>query len=252
MAKAPSKLSRKSTAANQPVPAGQKPAFGSGVLGLGDLALPTQEIDVIAAMFDLAGFTKFCNRVDPHLSIHKYLNDFLEWLFAKIADGLSNGRQGHWAELPFFSKFRGDGVLFLWNTSGMTRPVICRILALLCEIRQAYKSEFMPKIMNDIDKPPRVLRCGIARGKAFSVGEGKDYVGHCINNASRLQKVGPITFCFAQRGFPAQQYMPVNYQGKFVLKRTAIRGVGEDELVWVLKSEFNRLPPKYGDLFRDP
>lgn len=203
-------------------------------------------------MFDLAGFTKFCNQVDQHLSIHTYLKDFLEWLFNKISAGLTDSNNQKWAELPFLSKFHGDGVLFLWDTNGMSRPVVSRILTLLCEVSHAYKTEFLPQISAAVDKAPYVLRCGIARGRVFSVGDGKDYVGHCINIASRLQKVGPVTFCFAQRGFAAMESMPDNYRDRFMLRRTAIRGVGEEELVWILKDEFNRLPAEHRELFRNP
>ena len=102
-----------------------------------------------------------------------------------------------------------------------------------------------------VDKPPRILRCGIARGRVFSVGNGRDYVGHCINSASRLQKLSLLTFCFPHRGFNIQEYLYNGYTSVFVKKCVNIRGIGEDELIWVIKDEFDRLPEKTRALFRE-
>ena len=38
-----------------------------------------------------------------------------------------------------------------------------------------------------VSEPPPVLRCGLARGTVFSVGNRSDFVGSCINMAARLQ-----------------------------------------------------------------
>jgi len=230
--------------------------FNSSILGLGDISLPSKEVEAIAAVFDLAGFTKFCNQVDPHLAVPKYLSNFLDWLFDKVKAGITEGDYGErkalWAELPFLVKFLGDGVLLLWNTRGMTENLICKIVTTLYEICSAYKHQFYPKISMVVDKPPRILRCGIARGRVFSVGDGKDYIGHCINTASRLQKLSLLTFCFPHRGFNIQEYMPEGYRRNFVQKRVTIRGIGESELIWLVKQEFDKLPEKSKELFRNP
>jgi len=207
-------------------------------------------------VYDLAGFTKFCNQIDPHLAVPAFLSQFLDWLFGKVRVGLIERNYGErkalWAELPFLSKFLGDGVLFLWNTRGMSKTLICNIVTTLCEICYAYRHQFYPKIRMAVDKPPTTLRCGMALGRVFSVGNGRDYVGHCINTASRLQKLSLLTFCFPHRGFNVQEYMDESYRQNFVLKCATIRGIGDDELVWVLKEEFDRLPDKLKELFRNP
>jgi len=228
--------------------------FNPSVLGLGDIALPSKEVEAIAAIFDLARFTTFCNQVDPHLVVPKYLSNFLDWLFGEIRARLTEGGYGEdkklWAELPFFTKFLGDGVLLLWSTRGLTEPLICKIVATLYEIRSAYRNDFYPRISKAVDKPPSILRCGIARGRVFSVGNGNDYIGHCINTASRLQKLSLLTFCFPHRGFNVQEYMREDYRRLFVQKSVTIRGVGENELIWLIKEEFDRLPEKSRELFR--
>jgi class 3 adenylate cyclase len=230
--------------------------FNPSMLDLGDINAPSQEITAIAAMFDLSGFTRFSNQVDAHLAIPKFLNDFLDWFFSRIKLGLTvedyGDRKSLWTELPILVKFLGDGVMLLWNTQNMTEIQICKIVAALYDICCAYRHQFYPKISMAVDKPPKVLRCGVARGKVFSIGNGKDYVGHCINTASRLSKLSPLSFCFHNRGVQVQDYMPKEYYGVFIKKHLPVRGLEEDEPVWIVKDEFDRLPKKSKVLFHNP
>ena len=219
--------------------------FNPSILNLGDINVPCQEKEAIAAVLDLSGFTKFCNQADSYLAMPRFLSDFLEWFFTNIREELTEEEHGNrtsfWAELPVLVKFLGDGLLLLWNARTMTELQICRIVATLYKICYAYRHEFYPKVNMAVDKPPRVFRCGVARGKVFTVGNGKDYVGHCINNASRLSQLGPLSFCFPHRGFQVRDHMPREYSRLFIPKYISIRGVGENELVWVVKDEFERL-----------
>ena len=48
------------------------------------------------------------------------------------------------------------------------------------------------------------------------------------------------------------QLLPAEYQNIFVQKLVTIRGVGENELVWVVKNELERLPGKSREFFRNP
>lgn len=230
--------------------------FNPALLGLGDISLPSKEVEAIAVVLDLSGFTKFCNQVDPHLAVPLYLSQYLGWLFDKIKIGLTVTGSGDqrvlWAELPFLSKFLGDGLLFLWNTRDMKENVICDIVSTLHDICYSYKQQFYPMIKRMVASPPDSLRCGIARGRVFSVGNGKDYVGHCINLASRLQKVSLLTFCFPRRGFDVPMRMRGDLREKVVEKRVSIRGIWESDLVWVLKEEFDSLPDKEKAIFGEP
>ena len=230
--------------------------FSPAVLGLGDINTPSQEIEAIAAVFDLAGFTRFCNHVDPHLAVPKFLGSFLDWLFNEVKTGLTSKNYGDrkvlWTELPFLAKFLGDGILLLWNTRGMSDTLICKVVTTLYEICADYRKCFYPEMRMVVDKPPAALRCGLARGRVFSVGNGRDYIGHCINAAARLQKLSLLTFCFPNRGFNIQQCIDAKYLGLFVQKRVSVRGVGENETVWVVQEEYDKLPEKIKALFQDP
>jgi len=230
--------------------------FNPDILGLGDVSAPSTQVEALAAMFDLSGFTNFCGQVDPHLAVPEYLSRFLDWLFSEIKEGLlkeSNEEEKVlWASLPFLAKFTGDGVLFLWDTKNMGGAEICNVVTSLWEIRSNYSQEFYPSIRRVVTNPPSFLRCGMSRGMVFSVGNGEDYVGPCINIAARLQKLSLLTFCFSRRGFDVEQHMPEETATKYALKVAPLRGIGEDELVWVRQEEFDGLPDKEKALFQSP
>jgi class 3 adenylate cyclase len=228
--------------------------FDPTMLDLGDLSVPCQEKEALVAVFDLTGFTRFCNQVDAYLAIPRFLSDFLDWIFTNIRQRITEksvSGNALWAELPMMVKFLGDGLLILWNTRRMTEDQLCRIATSLLEVTRAYRRDFYPRMSAVVDKPPAVLRCAVARGKVFSVGGGKDYVGHCLNNASRLSHLG-FSFCFPHRGFQVREYLPAKYLQIFVLKSVCIRGVGDDELVWLVREEFERLPPENKAMFSNP
>ena len=230
--------------------------FNPDVLGLGDISSPSTQVEALAAIFDLSGFTNFCSQVDPHLAVPEYLSRFLDWLFDEIRKG--SIRESHeeekvlWASLPFLAKFSGDGVLFLWDARNMGGAEICNVVTSLWEICGNYMREFYPAIRKVATQPPKILRCGVSRGMVFSVGNGEDYVGPCINIAARLQKLSSLTFCFSRRGFDIEKHMPEETAAKYVLKSVSLRGIGEDELVWVRKEEFDGLPEEEKALFRSP
>lgn len=230
--------------------------FNPSVLGLGNISLPSKEVEAIAAVFDLSGFTNFCKQVDPYLAVPEFLSRFLSWLLNKVKErfvrrSYEEGKE-LWTELPFLAKFLGDGILFLWDASNMDGVLICNVVGILDHICDDYVEEFYPQIRTVVVEAPSCLRCGVARGKVFSVGNGQDYVGPCINMASKLQKLSHLTFCFPRRGFDIDEHMHQKVRRLFVEKRVAIRGIGENELVWVRKKEFDELPKEEKALFRKP
>ncbi len=221
--------------------------FDTEILGLGPLNQPSEQIEALACNFDLSAFTSFCSQVDPHLAIPEFLSGFLHWLFIEIRnesvqDSYEDGKR-LWATLPFLAKFLGDGVLFLWDAQNMELIDMCNVIVTLRHICRNYRDSFYPKIRRRVVDPPQVLRCGIARGRVCSVGNGDDYVGPCINIASRLQKLSDFTFCFSNRGLQTEAMLE-EVRRDFVLKTVSLRGIGEAELVWVLEDEFRALPPE--------
>src|SRR5690606_37938418 len=149
--------------------------------------------DAIAAVFDLQGFTTFCGQIEPQFSVPLFLGEFLPWLMTRLKSEMIQRKYKSgarlWSPLPFFVKFLGDRVLVLWDSSAMSDVARANILVAVSNICVAYSSEFLGRVEAKVVEPPKVLRCGVARGTVYSVGDSNDFVGTCINMAARLQKL---------------------------------------------------------------
>jgi len=217
----------------------------------------SEPTDAVAAVFDLAGFTNFCRQIEPHLSVPYYLNAFLTWLMSQLREEMLQaelkGGMRLWCPLPFFVKFLGDGLLVLWNSEEMNDAARRNVVVEMVRICEKYATDFLPKVRGKIVEPPPKLRCGLARGTVFSVGEGEDYVGSCINMAARVQELPGISFCFNRRGFEIEASDAVKFfREGIVVKQVSIRGIGEHELVCLLRSEAESLAPKDRKIYKDP
>jgi len=229
--------------------------FNPQVLGLGNLSADAQEREVIAAVFDLAGFTKLCAQFDPYLVVPKFLSMFLNWLFGQVTDEMMKKkyRQGYsfHNHLPFFAKFLGDGVLFLWDSRKMNETLRCNTIVGLNNICNRYIRSFVPMIRKEVSSVPSKLRCGVARGKVLSLGNGEDYVGPCINIAARLQKESRVTFCFQRKGFEYEKGMTEETASFYTVRAITIRGIENKELVCVRKRDFDGLSKRDKAVFSD-
>jgi class 3 adenylate cyclase len=233
--------------------------FNPSVLGLGDIARDGEYAQALAAFFDLEGFTGFCSQVDSHLVIPEFLTRYLNWLFRSLAEEFRESDDGAavrlWGCLPFYAKFLGDGILFLWATDRCRGfPGKVNIAQSLLAITNAYAERFLTDIRKAVSNPPRRLRCGIALGQIISIGGGADYVGSCINVASRLQKLGNLSFAISRRGFDLSEAPggEGSLRSYLTLKQTAIRSIGQQELVYVRTDEFDALGASEKLAFSDP
>ena len=171
------------------------------------------------------------------------LSKFIGWLFKRISHEAFREEDGEkvilWYELPFFAKFLGDGVLFLWDDRSLTPEARVNVIEYMEAICDDYRRLLLPKLNRKFTKPPPKLRCGIARGQITSIGNGSDFVGPCINMASRLQKLeeGQFSFAATRKGFTPKGR-------SFRLIKIRIRGMTNPELVYVLKREFKQLPKR--------
>jgi class 3 adenylate cyclase len=233
--------------------------FNPSVLGLGDISREGENTQALAAFFDLEGFTGFCGQVDSHLVIPEFLTRYLNWLFHTLAAEFCESNDGTtvrlWGCLPFYAKFLGDGILFLWATERCRGlPGKVNIAQSLLAITNAYVGQFLVDIRKAVSNPPRRLRCGIALGQITSLGGGSDYVGSCINVASRLQKLGNLSFAVSRRGFDLCESPDLegSLRSYLTLKKTAIRSIGQNELVYIRKDEFAALGASEKQIFIDP
>jgi class 3 adenylate cyclase len=225
--------------------------FSPHILGLGDIKTKSKQVDAICTFFDLAGFTNFCKQVDPYLVLPGFLNKFLGFLFDTIKKETISRKHAKgyelWHDLPFFTKFTGDGLMILWNTEDTDDLTISNIIMSLSIICLKYTEIFFPSIKSEYTDIPAQLRCGVARGHVFSVGNGDDYVGACINIAARLQKFIP-NIAVSKRG--------INIIGKpspfFLTKIVNIRGIGANELIYVRRNTFEELSLDQKREFRQP
>lgn len=230
--------------------------FNPEILGLGNLSARGEYTEALAAVFDLEGFTYFCDQSDPHLATPEFLNDFLGWLFKKLSMGFKREETKDkvvlWSGLPFFSKFMGDGVLFIWDTTYTgEKKGLGNAVELLRRICKDYITDFRPRIKAKVVRPPRRLRCGIARGRVISVGNGEDFIGPCINIASRLQKTSQLSFAFSIKGISLERCFNKVIAEKYIVKRIKIRGIDNEELIAVDKEEFDALPLKEKKRFEE-
>jgi len=218
--------------------------FNEKILELGDITEESRPVNCISVMFDLEGFTNFCKQIDPHLAVPEYLSEFLIWIFSTLKEELTKEKHEEgvevWANPAFLTKFLGDGLLFLWDSSNMNKAEIHNVVVSMHNVCEEYSKKFYPNVSKKIINPPSKLRCGIARGLVYSVGNGNDFVGPCINMSARLQKLHTLSFSFSKRGFDPSS-MSKKYKELFITKEVDIRGIGEKELVCILKSEFDNL-----------
>ena len=221
-------------------------SFNESVLGLGLISETSNVMSAICAIFDLEGFTNFCKQTDPQLSVPVFLSEYLKWIFNEIKQETmhKHGLNGYalWHDLPILIKFMGDGLLVIWNTKNIDEIYQRNIIHSMNNITMKYIKTFLPKIKRMVSDPPSALRCGISKGNIYSVGNGNDFVGPCINLASRLQKLPYLTFSFSARGFNIENGWKEGVKKDWLSKTFNIRGMANQELIYIKKDEFDKIP----------
>ena len=221
--------------------------FSPALLGFTDFSKRAGSFEGLAVILDLKNFTEFCDQRDPQLEVPKFVELFLNWLFKRIAGEMFQAEDGGQvilsSHLPLFGKFLGDGVLLLWDVrkiSFESRGNIVKAFDIICS---DYQTEFLSGIKNRFTNPPPKLRCGIAQGQVTGIANESDFVGLCINIASRLQKLGEgaFSFAFTKKGLEED---PNDWLEDFRLIKIPVRGVSKAELVYVLRREFMTLSDK--------
>lgn len=228
------------------LPLAQFDVFTPEVLGLGDIRREGRRVEALTAIFDLEGFTDFCNQSEPHLVVPDFLARYLAWIFESFKRRFRHSQTETevrlWSSLPIFAKFMGDGLLLIWDTeqSGGLHG-IHNIIFHLFGMTREYNEVFLPKIAPHFSKVPRHLRCGVARGQVLSVGDEADYVGPSINTAARLQKLPGLTFAISRRGCDLFSLGQTEFTELVMLTKVELRGVGSSESVFILSEEFAML-----------
>jgi class 3 adenylate cyclase len=209
----------------------------------------------LALIYDLEGFSKFYNQPDVQDYIPKYLNEV-----GQVISTIIYGGDSYWkpetktvsslSPAPIHEKFLGDGALYLWADSKDSKITTSFVVALCNRIWnleryfiQVVKKchEFVPVV--DI---PQRIRFGLATGTIYELKrkntKQKEYIGFCINLASRLQKYCPeLGFIASARIGVSNDTLTKHGYIKVVAKE--IRGFPR-EIVIVQGKEYEALAPE--------
>ncbi|HEC87724.1 MAG TPA: hypothetical protein ENI52_00225 [Thermoplasmata archaeon] len=162
-----------------------------------DVGRPHNMVEIVVAVFDLEGFTKFFNSVDGEnriIIVNEFMRDFIKWFENRMTE--ENDYP------PNFSKFLGDGFLIIWETQTPPNESTENIVDRCWEIvlgELGYKEYFLPEFLKKhpnwkYDYPPG-LRVGVAWGA--SIKYEKEYLSNAINIASRLANIHPQLYFLA-------------------------------------------------------
>jgi len=223
-------------------------------------SLAKPPFQALVVIFDLEGFSTFFAQPDVQTYMPRYLNRVFECTSIAFLGGKAYWSKADKAMAPLAApdheKFLGDGALFLWTVGpdATLRPTqIMPLLNRLWNLKQNFSkvvdacSDVVP--VTDL---PRAIRFGIARGSVYELTRkeagGTEYLGYCINLASRLQ-----SYC-KELGFIASAR--VGFTREIVKKHGYIRVVAKKlrgfpkELVIVDQGEYKGLPAALrADLF---
>ncbi len=207
----------------------------------------------IAMIFDVAGFTTFFNKPDLQNYITKYLNHIIECVEMCIYGGIEYWTGDASSELkpllviPNKRKFLGDGMLYIWEDietdKKFTPSVKITLLNRLWNL-QKYVSKINDELINDLPVAdlPKALKFGLAQGTIYRLTETDgtvDYIGPCINLASRLVKYCPdINFiCSARLNFTHEVLKKHNWM-RIIAKE--LRSF-ENDIVIIDPNDFKRI-----------
>lgn len=210
--------------------------------------------DGIAMIYDIAGFSAFFNQPDVHKYMPKYLNHV-----ANCIDVCVFGGDAYWMLkpeakkmeplqlLPDHRKFLGDGALYIWappKSEQLTSAFIVYLANRLWNVQRSFKL-INAACADEIPffELPSGIRFGLARGTVFELSltdsHEKEYIGICVNLASRLDKycAGLNFIASARLDIPKTE---IEKHGYCKTVATNIKGFPK-EVVVVDKNEYKQL-----------
>jgi class 3 adenylate cyclase len=220
-------------------------------------AKPPQQ--ALAVIFDLEGFSSFFAQPDVQTYMPRYLNRIFECLNIVFQGGTA-----YWIQnekypalgAPDHAKFLGDGALFVWKVPETLAPAkIVSLTNRLFNLKTGFEKvvDACADVVPVVDLP-RSIRFGLARGTVYELARrdktGTEYIGYCINLASRLQGYcKDLGFIASARIGSTREVLKRHGYTRVVAK--ALRGFPR-ELVIVDKREYLRLPDTVREqLFED-
>jgi len=220
--------------------------------------------NAVALLYDLEGFSRFFNQPD----VQDYVPAFLNHVSAAMGTCLFGGTE-YWTDNLMLrplqvqvahEKFTGDGALYILlpapgdsDFPPSTLPNLCNRLWNL----KQYFGNVVKKCLKDVPvvQVPRNIRFGLSRGSVYELRKqgtsATEYIGFCINLASRLQKYCPeLGFIASARLMLPDDIIAAHDYVKVVA--TQIRGF-PNEIVLLDKDEYKELSDeRRSSLFKEP
>lgn len=209
----------------------------------------------LAIVYDLEGFSVFFNQPDAHEYIPRYLSSIIDaverCLFGGDAFWLPKGDKllSPLPILPVYRKFLGDGMLYVWSLLDATDSTIAALLTTLTNRLWNIKKRFAAvnrscaEVVPLAELPPRI-RVGVGRGTIYALTAEStfetEYIGICINLASRLQGYCPYLGFIASARIGMKD-ATLEQHGYIKVVATRIKGFPR-EIVIVDRKEFEQLP----------
>jgi class 3 adenylate cyclase len=203
----------------------------------------------VAMIFDIEGFSRFFAYPDSPIYVSSFLNRIFECVSIVIAGGEAYWEPERTQNIPLappiHEKFLGDGAMYIWlREHGDEQPL--RTITLMNRLWNLKR--WFPRIVEACadDVPvvsiPRRIRFGIAAGPIYELASESghnEYIGYCINLASRLQRYCPdLGFIASARlGVPEAT---LSKHGYMKVIATQLKEFPK-EIVLVDKSEYARL-----------
>ncbi|MCH8269591.1 MAG: adenylate/guanylate cyclase domain-containing protein [Planctomycetes bacterium] len=221
--------------------------------------------NALALIYDLEGFSRFFNQPDVQSYVPVFLNHVSEamgvCLFGGNAYWLSRGNAiGSLSLRVVHEKFMGDGALYILLPAAGESDFKTANLQALCNRLWNLKLQFEHVVRKALERVPvlevpRRIRFGVSRGTVYELKKphttAREYIGFCINQASRLQSYCPDLGFIAS----ARLMIPDSELKKHGYRKTVatqIRGF-PNELVIVDSGEYESLTDELrDDLFKEP
>lgn len=214
----------------------------------------------LALIFDISGFTLFFNKPDIHYYMTDYINNIIDavevniWggedYYNKEAEGDEYSKVEGLKVKPSLRKFLGDGMLYVWedeeNNYLVKEDFKVELINRLWNLQKNFSivnTKINEKI--PVGDLPQKLKFGLAQGSVFKLIEADnsvDYIGPCINLASRLVKYCPeIDFIASARINLSTDKLNENGYIKIIAKE--LRSF-ENDIVIVDKNDFKSVSPE--------
>ncbi len=202
----------------------------------------------VALIFDLEGFSRFYSQPDVNRYVPMYVNHVLNAMNTIITGGevFWDGTDEEFVPIvtPTHWKYLGDGGLYVWQMNEFSEEKIISLFNGLWNLKNNFK-RVVQRAMEEVPvlDLPKNIRFGLAAGTVYRLtynnSKTHEYIGYCINLASRLE-----SYCKGL-GFIASARVPIPLkvleENRYMrVVATQLKGFPQ-EIVIVDQSEFEAL-----------